>query len=427
MSSIPSGGKSRKSSRRTSHENNKSEIEGAASKHYAYLYQDPDADKKLSEISSRIEGINHNIESLHEANKQYSELLSKRKSSKNYYYGPSGEKESDLEKSLKAARYYEEIENSKEARKAKSRAEKEQKEKEKAESEAKELENKRASFDKKKTSRWSKYQNKKQSKTPDDIIRAGGNYIAEDIILNELGKVTTKPLKNAARYAKYKVQDVLENPDVHEGAKRAGKAIGKGLGAIQGAVHTVGQDMMAFGQAKALINGTAEVNEKVVRDKYGNVTVERTFKHNGKKPGEKNTFGLNTPIQPAKEKKVLAVRKGSLKTNKGTLGKRRKSIWDKEEKDGPTHHRRSDVALTKGYRPGIGRHVRSDVELVQEVPTLAQYNEAYPTNDNFRGFEKKSFKGFAKKSFAGFEKKPSFHPINKNRPRANFESTLNQF
>ena len=284
-----------------------------------------------------------------------------------------------------------------------------------------------------------------------------------------------KPLKNAAGYVVNTAIDVAKNPDVHEGIKKVGRAAGKGLGAAQATVQTIGKDMMAYGQAKAIMNGTIDYTEEPVLDKNGNVVgYKRNIKQNGNNKGkDKNTFGLKPPIQHQENKPGLATHKGTIVRNKGklearkgNLGKRQKSMWGSGEekagpvnntllkpgighhrrsnaaitnngKNGPTNHRRSGVKLVNKDKPGIGNHKRSGVKLVKsELPMLETYNDAEPNmfvepdfegfdKKSFKGFYKKSFNGFVKKDFAGFEKKDQFHPINQPRSRAPFESSVN--
>lgn len=275
-------------------------------------------------------------------------------------------------------------------------------------------------FEEYKKSRWEKHSAKRKSnkQTAEDIIKEGGDYIAEDLILNELGNAV-KPLRNGLGYAKNKILDVVENPKNRKAVTDTIKGIGKTL---QDTTQNLNKDILAYGQAKALINGTGEYTEKIVKDKYGNVVgVERNFKQHGKDNNKKdNTFGLKPVVQPRKSKPGPIVRKATIIARKGTLAKNRKSMWDKEEKAGPTNHRRSDVALTKKDTPGIGRHVKSGVKLIKSsLPTLETYDEAEPNI-----FSESNFQGFAKKSFAGFAQKAQFHPINRHRQRAGFESTV---
>lgn len=277
------------------------------------------------------------------------------------------------------------------------------------------------------------------------IIEAGGPNVAEDIIFDKFGRAI-KPVKNAARYTKNKVLDTVQNPDNRKAVKDTIKGVGK---AIQNTTENLNKDLMAYGQAKALMNGTGEYTEKIVKDKYGNVVgVERTFKQHGDKGKKENTFGLKPAVQHKENKPTPTARKGKLEVRKGTLGKQQNATWDNESKEGPVNntvnkpgigrHRRSDatlvkgdkggigthrrpgVTLTKGNKGGIGRHVNSNVQLVQsELPTLEEFNEAEPNI-----FGEDDFKGFAKNSFAGFKEKEQFHPINKQRDRAHFESTV---
>lgn len=286
--------------------------------------------------------------------------------------------------------------------------------------EEKELEESTADFDTNKKSRWDRH-NKKvnvSKRKAADIIKEGGNYIAEDIILNEV-KNAAQPFRNAAGYAKNVVLDVVQNPKHHKAVKDIVKGAGK---AIQNTTENLNKDILAYGQAKAIMNDTGEYTEKIVRDKYGNVVgVERNFKHHGKDTNKKdNTFGLKPPVQHNENKPGPTNRKGTLIARKGTLVKNQKSMWDKTEKAGPTNHRHSGVSLTKKDKFGIGRHIKSNVQLVKSsLPTLEEYNDAEPTI-----FNESDFQGFAKKPFEGFAQKAPFHPINKHRRCAGFDSTV---
>jgi hypothetical protein len=276
-------------------------------------------------------------------------------------------------------------------------------------------------FEKHKKSRWDRHNAKKNNfskQTAADIIKEGGNYVAEDLILNEV-KNAAQPLRNGLGYAKNKILDVVQNPKHQKAVKDTIKGVGKTL---QNTTENLNKDLVAYGQAKALINGTGEYTEKIVKDKYGNVVgVERNFKHHGKDANKKdNTFGLKPVVQPRGAKPGPIVRKATIIARKGTLAKNRKSIWDNEEKAGPTNHRRSGVSLTNKDRPVIGTHRRSGVKIIKSnLPTLESYNNAEPNV-----FGESNFQGFAKKPFEGFAQKSQFHPINKHRQCAGFESTV---
>lgn len=357
----------------------------------------------------------------------------------NNYIGSN--QKNDLDRAAELARYNAETQKMEDERKE--RLELKSKEKKiQKEAEEKKLQNEAdKEFEARKKSRWDKYYAKKnaeRSRTPQDIIDAGGNSIAEDIIWDELGHHVVKPMKDAAGYAVNTAIDIT-----HPKNQRAVKGAIKGIvGAAQGATKEIAKDMMAYGQAKAIMNGTVDYTEKPVLDKNGKVIgYERVYKPNGNKK-DKTIFG-KPPIQHRSNKPGPTVRKG-------TLGKRQGTLENKDvDKSGPTNHRRSGVSLTK-TKPGIGAHRRSGVKLVKSsLPTVT--NEHEPVNfendfegfdknsfagfnknsfagfgkKNFAGFEKKSFAGFEKKTFEGFEKKPSFHPITHvERPRAQFESSI---
>jgi hypothetical protein len=260
-------------------------------------------------------------------------------------------------------------------------------------------------FEHHKKSRWDRHNTKKNNfskRSTTDIIEEGGNSIAENIIWNEATNAA-QPLKNGIGYAKNKILDVVQNPKNHKVVKDTIHGAGK---AIQDTTKNLNQDLLAYGQAKALINGTGEYTEKVTKDKNGNVTgVERVFKQHGKdNVKDKTTFGLQTPIKARKSKPGPIVRKAVLVAKKGTLVK----------------HIRSGVSLIKQDKPGITNHRRSGVKLVKSsLPVLETYDESKPNV-----FGESSFEGFAKKPFEGFVQKSQFHPINKHRQRAGFESTV---